>query len=170
MAFKMKSGSPMKRNFGVGESPAKQKSPVKQKLNENPHAITSDMYWRGRPKKETYSHDKSGGVVTRHEDKWYEENPYMSPTAEEQDIFIGKDIEATDQQYYPPQEGFMLDERGNPQRWTVSATGKHISQQEDMGGNQFNNPAYINYAKRLEREKEMREAESKDKPIVWSNK
>lgn len=32
MAFKMKSGSPMKRNFGVGESPAKQKSPMKDKL------------------------------------------------------------------------------------------------------------------------------------------
>ena len=35
MAFKMKSGSPMKRNFGVGESPAKQKSPVKDLYSEH---------------------------------------------------------------------------------------------------------------------------------------
>ncbi len=131
-------------NLKDGRSPSSafQQSALKQKLNENPHAHTSN-YWRGYTGES--GRTASGlGKTTRYEDEFYKENPYMSPTAEEQDIFVGKDIEETRDQY-DPYKG---------KRYAVSETGQPVTQSQDMGGNRFNDEAYINRAKKLERKKE----------------
>ena len=128
------------------QAAADKKSPMEQKLNENPNAQTAG-YWRGYTDP---GRTVSGNVATtRNEDKFYKENPYMSPTADEQDIFVGKDIEETRSQY-KPHKGKL---------YAMSETGQPVTMQQDISGNHMNDMAFINYAKKLEREKEMRESE-----------
>jgi hypothetical protein len=134
------------------QAAADKKSPMEQKLNENPNAQTAG-YWRGYTDP---GRTVSGNVATtRNEDKFYKENPYMSPTADEQDIFVGKDIEETNKQYYPGEKGFKPYGGREGEKYTISQGGKLVGQREDMGGYHGNDEAYINRAKKLERERDM---------------
>jgi hypothetical protein len=128
------------------------KSPLEQKLNENPTAMTAGLD-RGHAAGE--GDHNVFGKLTRNEDEWYEKNPYMSPTADEQDIFVGKDIEETNKQYYPGEKGFKPYGGREGEKYTISQGGKLVGQREDMGGYHGNDEAYINRAKKLERERDM---------------
>lgn len=123
----------------------------------NPNAMSTEknLGWRGYVKKyhkdgtdNTFNNNPIGGVITKAEEKWYKDNPYSSPTADEQDIFMGKDIEATNNQYTKGSDGKLY--IGSVDN------GKAATRDEDLSGNHDNDKIYINRGKRLEREKAAR--------------
>ena len=149
----IKDGRSPSSAFQQIETPVK--SPLEQKLSENPRGHVAPPgegdHWRGYKKGDGHT---NLGVIRPNEEEWYEDNPRMSPTADEQDIFSGKDIEATRDQY----DNIGVDE---PKTYsTINKWGNRISMQNDMSGNHANDQAYINYAKRLERERDMEDTKS----------
>ena len=159
------------------------KSPLEQKLNENPHARVQDRY-RGKEKgRYDYGTDpRTGeelkgfrndpwdpikGVIRPNEEQWYEDNPNMSPTADEQDIFAGRDIQATRAQYRKnPDTGY---------RYTQAKTrggsidpNRTVSMRDDMGTTGVNDVAYVNRGMRLEREK--RKSKGRKGEMNWDTK
>tara|TARA_R110000851_G_scaffold221902_1_gene374711 strand:+ start:1536 stop:2285 length:750 start_codon:yes stop_codon:yes gene_type:complete len=152
----------------IDKSAVPMKSPLEQKLNENPHAQVQDRY-RGKEKgRYDYGTDpRTGeelkgfrndpwdpikGVIRPNEEQWYEDNPNMSPTADEQDIFAGRDIQATRAQYRKnPDTGY---------RYTQAKTrggsidpSRFVSMEDDMGVSGINDKANVNRSIRLEKEK-----------------
>ena len=165
MAFKMK-GSAFKLGNVATKSALKQKivnqvgsDGVHEYGNPNAESAELDVSKRTRGRLKKYNADGTanrkggnpqGGAITTNEEQWYKDNPYKSPSAEEQDIFVGKDIEATNDQYTKGKDGKLY--------ITSQETGNSGTRKEDMGGTHFNDKFHVNYGKRLERERDMNSA------------
>ena len=164
MAFKMK-GSAFKLGNVATKSALKQKivnqvgsDGVHEYGNPNAESAELDVSKRTRGRLKKYNADGTanrkggnpqGGAITTNEEQWYKDNPNKSPSADSQDIFVGKDIEATNDQYTKGKDGKM---------WISGQTGNSGTRKEDMGGTHFNDKFHVNYGKRLERERDMNSA------------
>ena len=174
MAFKMK-GSAFKLGNVATKSALKQKivnqvgsDGVHEYGNPNAESAELDVSKRTRGRLKKYNADGTanrkggnpqGGAITTNEEQWYKDNPNKSPSADSQDIFVGKDIEATNDQYTKGKDGKM---------WISGQTGNSGTRKEDMGGTHFNDKFHVNYGKRLERERDMNSALDMKSPFEQS--